>query len=336
MLFRIRYAVLWRRCAVLTVAAVMLAALMGQRVMAAPSSAHTPWKCYIPVTMIDKEGYIPANVSFTIVMQAEANQPGGIEPPSPDGSFPVGGKGSYQVGPIVFDEPGDYAYMIYEVPPENDKLLKASDERVYHLKVSVTDGDGGKLQGTLVLLSVDGEDPDADDSQGGEGSQSGEGGEGSSEPGKPEAICFSNHYEYIPMENGGGDEGLGGGGVFDGFSTPFARWLMRNFRMMPEELTDRQLEDLKNKLKLACLLYGMEWPGDDNWMDEAFLNAAWWLDDEWWLKNIWWVKGASTAFRSPHTGEEDFMVAPVIGMVAAGGLMGAALLLRRRRSGGDE
>lgn len=309
-LMRLRYGVV-------TVTMALLLGLVYQNCPVAAAGAHTPWTGYIPVTMVDKEGYIPTDVTFGLVLSPEDSQ----FPLPAQSELSVGGKGQYRFGPILFDQPGDYRYLIQEVPP-NDEKLKKSDERVYHLLVRVTNADGNQLQGTLVLCSVDGDDPDAPD-----GEQTGEG-----EQGKPDAILFSNHYEFIPVRAPGAIEEP----VVEGGITPFDRWLLRTFGVTQDELSERQLNELKSKLSIARLLYGREWPGELEWMSEEWLSGDWWLDDDWWDKNEWWVQGTSIEFRSPHTGEENVLAAPIGGIIAAAGLMGLSFLLKKRRSEGDE
>lgn len=90
---------------------------------------------YLPVSLSDKNGNIPKDVSFTVRISAAEGTPLPEET-----EFTAAPEETFSFGPIFFDEPGNYEYTVNEIAYDDDDLVY--DRTVYTVEVIVIyDGD---------------------------------------------------------------------------------------------------------------------------------------------------------------------------------------------------
>ena len=109
----------------------------------------------IPVTVSNDGGRIPASIHSVVRLSPVDGAP------MPDVSeFSIAAGETYDFGPIVFEEPGEHRYTIAQVPPETGII--ETDDRVYHVTVSVFSEEDGSMWGTVVV-NADNEEEKADE-----------------------------------------------------------------------------------------------------------------------------------------------------------------------------
>lgn len=124
---------------------------------------------YLPVSVSDPDGDIPAGTIFTVKLTAEDGSP---VPAQTEFSTDV--EGEYSFGPIIFNEPGNYEYTVSELTYADDKII--FDESVYNIYVAVIYNDKGELTAGYSAKKT-----------------------GRLE--KPESVNFLNGYKFSPSDD---------------------------------------------------------------------------------------------------------------------------------------
>lgn len=109
----------------------------------------------IPFSVRDESGRIPEGTVFTVAIVSTDGAP---LPEVTEYDIAVSGEGEF--GPIEFDAPGDYEYLIKETLFDSDKIV--FDETVYHVSVVVVWDADGELTGGYAV-AVEGSDTKEDE-----------------------------------------------------------------------------------------------------------------------------------------------------------------------------
>ena len=128
---------------------------------------------FIPATVSDGGGKLPAGTEFTLQLAAVDSGPLPAKT-----SYEVTVSGTVRFGPIVFDEPGDYEYTIREIASTDKRVI--SDKTVYKVHATVLYDDTGKLVCGFSLTK-------------------------DKENTKPDEVRFVNYTEIDPADDSGTD-----------------------------------------------------------------------------------------------------------------------------------
>lgn len=92
----------------------------------------------IPFSVHDSKGWIPEGTIFTVKIEAKNNAP------LPEETFKeIDVSGECEFGPIVFDEPDDYEYIISEIVYDDENIV--FDRTIYYVHAAVLYNDSGQL-----------------------------------------------------------------------------------------------------------------------------------------------------------------------------------------------
>lgn len=105
----------------------------------------------IPVTVTDGSGRLPEGTVFKVEITGEDGAPMPLRT-----LYEVDVGGSFEFGPILFDEPESYEYIIREQKYDDADVI--TDETVYHLHAITLLGDDGKLIGSYSLTKEQSEE----------------------------------------------------------------------------------------------------------------------------------------------------------------------------------
>ncbi len=148
----------------------------------------------IPVSVKDSSGNIPEGTVFTFELTAENGAP------LPEQTLAeVTGSGEFEFGPIVFDEPDNYEYTVFQRVWDSDDII--FDETVYHVHAAVLYNEADEL---VCGISLTAEDSDA----------------------KPTEVVFSNDClvdEDNSLPEDDSDKSTGSGNSPDGSSLTQSR-----------------------------------------------------------------------------------------------------------------
>ena len=105
-------------------------------------------KVNIPFSVYARSKSIPEGTVFTVKIEAVGDAP------MPEKTeYDVEVFGDYEFGPITFDEPDDYEYIISETAYDDDRII--FDERIYHVYAAVLYDDSGELSCGISLTRED-------------------------------------------------------------------------------------------------------------------------------------------------------------------------------------
>lgn len=126
------------------ITAAVLSSLVAVNTIAASaeSSRGSPEKstCSIsvPFTVKDKKGWIPDGTVFSVKLSAQGDAP------LPEKTlYTVDVSGSFEFGPIIFDEPDNYEYTISEVAYDDSNVI--FDKTIYRLHAVTIYNEDGEL-----------------------------------------------------------------------------------------------------------------------------------------------------------------------------------------------
>ena len=125
-------------------AAAVISMLIAAQEPAVQAQNSDIYEMHVPFSVTDGSGNIPKGTTFEIVMTSTDSAP------LPEKtSYIVDVTGEQDFGPIIFDEPGDYEYTIYESACESEDIV--SDATVYHIHATVLYDSSGALTGGFAL-----------------------------------------------------------------------------------------------------------------------------------------------------------------------------------------
>ena len=96
------------------------------------------------VTTLNPKKNIPEGTQFTLKIEGQPHAPL-PEPPE----IAAAPNGTYTFEPVEFTEPGNYKYLVKQIPPEDKKIIM--DTKVYEINVTVIRNDDGDLEGGFTI-----------------------------------------------------------------------------------------------------------------------------------------------------------------------------------------
>ena len=96
------------------------------------------------VTTLNPKKNIPEGTQFTLKIEGQPHAP--LPDPSEIAAAP---NGTYTFEPVEFTEPGNYKYLVKQIPPEDKKIIM--DTKVYEINVTVIRNDDGDLEGGFTI-----------------------------------------------------------------------------------------------------------------------------------------------------------------------------------------